>query len=80
MPNSIISFPDRSKRAILCAVDTPPRSKRAASKLRRAAELVESTAFEEAGEHPTSVISQLIMLSADLTRLARVIEKATAED
>ncbi|WP_227267510.1 hypothetical protein [Roseobacter weihaiensis] len=47
-----------------------------ASALRRAAKLVENTAFSEAGDQPASVISQLILLSADLERLAQTLERS----
>ncbi|ABG33420.1 hypothetical protein CEP88_09105 [Roseobacter denitrificans] len=45
------------------------------AKLRQAAKLVESTAYASAGEHPTSVVSQLIMAAANLERLAQFLER-----
>ena len=60
--------------------DSERRGTRAASKLRLAAELVESTAFDEAGEQSAAVISQLIMVAAELERLAQIIERSDRQN
>lgn len=55
--------------------NSPYRPHPSACSLRQAAKLVENVAYEEAGEQPSSVVSQLIMLAADLERLSQLIEK-----
>jgi hypothetical protein len=42
--------------------------------LRVAARLVENAAFDLAGDHPSPLISQLILISADLERLSARVE------
>lgn len=76
MSYRVLSFPGASACAAHSAPRALPLTKIAASKLHQAAELTESTAFELAGTQPSSIISQLIMLSADLTRLAQTVEKS----
>lgn len=49
---------------------------RSASTLRAAAKLVEDTAYSEAGNQDTAIISQLITAAAELERLAQAIERA----
>ena len=46
------------------------RTHNGASTLRTAAKLVENIAYSEAGDQPTAIISQRIIVSADLERLA----------
>lgn len=79
MSYRVISFPESPVTAAPPMAAAPSRSRKAASKLREAAQLVETTAFEIATDHPASVISQLIMMSADLYRLAHRIE-TSADD
>lgn len=55
--------------------NAPKRPNTAAKSLREAARVVEGVAYSEAGEQPASVVSQLIMLAADLERLSQVIER-----
>ena len=43
--------------------------------LRIAAALIERTAYDEAGQRPAPVISQLILISAELERLAQRLSK-----
>lgn len=47
--------------------------------LRLAAKAVEDAAFELATSQPTEVISQLIIIAADLERLAHVVEPQFAQ-
>ena len=56
------------------------RGMRAANKLRLAAEVVESTAYEQAGEQSAAVVSQLIMVAAELERLAQTIERSDRQN
>jgi hypothetical protein len=51
---------------------TPPPGVAA---LLRAAQIVETAAYDVAGDHPAAVVSQLIMISAELDRLAGVLAK-----
>ena len=60
--------------------DSERRGMRAPGKLRLAAEVVESTAFDEAGEQSAAVISQLIMVAAELERLAQIIERSDRQN
>ncbi|MEE4187182.1 MAG: hypothetical protein V2I76_01880 [Roseobacter sp.] len=53
---------------------------RGSSTLRAAAKLIENTAYSEAGNQPTAIVSQLIMVSADLERLAQAMERQSAVD
>lgn len=53
---------------------------RSAVTLRTAAKLVENTAFAEARNHPTEIISQLITAAAELERLAHTLERAETVD
>lgn len=48
--------------------------------LRRASKLVEHTAYDAAGSQPSTVISQLIIISADLERLAQLISRQADQD
>lgn len=70
----------KSARIVFCAADTvtganiPDAPHEGSSQLRQAAKLVETTAYASAGEHPTSVVSQLIMAAANLERLAQTLE------
>lgn len=65
---------------VFCAADTvtganiPEAPHEGPSNLRQAAKLVETTAYASAGDHPTSVVSQLIMAAANLERLAQTLE------
>ncbi len=66
---------------VFCAADTvtganiPDAPREGSIRLRQAAKLVESTAYDSAGDHPTSVVSQLIMAAANLERLAQALER-----
>lgn len=59
--------------------NVPERPSAAAVSLREAAKIVEGVAYSEAGEQPSSVVSQLIMLAADLERLSQVIERSAKD-
>ena len=71
----------RVTQIVFCAADTlsganvPDKPHEGSAKLRQAAKLVETTAYAAAGEHPTSVVSQLIMAAANLERLAQTLER-----
>ena len=45
-----------------------------AGELRQAANLIETSAFELAGLHPGNLIGQLIILAADIERIAQAVE------
>ena len=49
---------------------------KAVAKLRLAAQLVETAAFDQAGEQQASVIAKLIMISADLEHLSQVLSRS----
>lgn len=71
IPRIVFSATDSMTGPSVCG-----RADGGACALRRAAKLVENTAFSEAGDQPASVISQLILLSADLERLAQTLERS----
>lgn len=45
-----------------------------AAEMRRAAKVIETSAFELAGLHPGNLIGQLIIIAADIERIAQSIE------
>ncbi|WP_300036227.1 hypothetical protein [uncultured Roseobacter sp.] len=49
-------------------------------KLRRAARLTETAAYELAGYQPGELVAQLILMAAALERLSQAVEKSDAGD
>jgi hypothetical protein len=70
----ILSFP--APRVVRSAPDEGSRKARSSSaRLREAAEIVETVAYEEAGAQPTGLVSHLIIIAAEIERLAKAIEE-----
>ena len=68
--------PDRSsRRAAVRAIDIEQ-----AASLRKAADLIETSAFELASNHPGALIGELIIMAADLTRIAEALRGEADED
>ena len=75
--NSRFPIPCSEGRPSGAVVQSP--ADQAIAKLRLAAQLVETAAFDQAGEQQASVIAKLIMISADLERLSQVLSRSEAK-
>lgn len=65
----------RSRERAVRAIDAEQ-----AAALRQAAKLVETSAFELAGNHPGELIGDLITLAADLERIAQGVMPCPSEE